>query len=320
MSGRRFRLLFAATLLLSVTLLEPLLPLPGRYYRFVFVLDITQSMNVEDVALDGNPRRRLVLAKEAVWRTIETMPCRSQAGFAVFTAHRSYLLVAPVEVCAHYRELRKILDNIDWQMAWRSRSEISKGLISAMKIGMALDPPARIVFLSDGHEAPPVNRALRQVPKRVASGFVGALIGVGGDIPSPIPRYSPAGRKLGYWRAEDIDQVDLYSAGRPGSGEAMVDADGRPLQVQAASGQEHLSSLHEDWLKQLAGDAGYRYTRLETPAQTARFLTGAAFADRKTGRTDARWLFGAAGLVLVVLVYSAGSGTRRREDNALDGG
>ena len=303
MSRFRFWLLFAATALVALTLLSPKLPLPGRFYRVVFTLDITQSMNVEDVLQDGHSVRRLELAKQAVWRSIESMPCDSQVGFAIFTEHRSYLILSPIEICANYRELQQILDNIDWQMAWRSSSEVAKGLISAMRVGTSLQPPARIVFISDGHEAPPIHPDLRQVPKKAAVDQVGAIVGVGGDELSPIPVYSPEGKITGYWRAQDIVQADVFSSGRDGSGEAMVAADGSKLSAPASSGNEHLSSLRESWLKQLASDAGYRYVRLQTPEQTARFLVGSALADSKSVETDIRGLFAGVALLLIVLAY-----------------
>lgn len=299
----RFWVLFVATMVASISLLNPRLPLPGSHFRYVFVIDISQSMNVDDVTLNGHKLRRLELVKHAVWETIEQMPCDSEAGFALFTEHRSYLLFTPVEICAHYRELRYMLDTIDWQIAWRSRSEIAKGLISALKIGAALEPPARIVFFSDGHEAPPVHPDYRQVPEPVDAAIRGAVIGVGGDQLSAIPRYDLAGRKTGYWRPEDINQVDDYSTGRFGTGEPMAGVDGAAFRAQVETGQEHLSSLHEAWLQKLAGEAGLGYLRLETPTQTARFLTGTLFAERKIAAADARWIFAAVALLMLLLVY-----------------
>lgn len=301
MIKRRVWLLAMATLLAAVTLFEPRLPLLGPDFRFVFVLDITQSMNVDDVLLDGRRIRRLELAKQAVWSTIQRLACGSQVGLAVFTEHRSYLIIAPVEVCANATELQQILDKIDWHMAWRSRSEVAKGLISAMKIGAALEPHARIVFFSDGHEAPPVHPDLRQVPDRVAAKHIGAVVGVGGDGLSQIPKYSTEGKLLGYWQADEIDQVDVFSTGRDGTGEALVSSNGTPLTTLKTSGQEHLSSLRETWLKQLADDAGFRYVRMQTPVQTARFLSSETFAGSKTEVADARWLLGIASLLLTVL-------------------
>ena len=102
MTNWRFWVLLVTTLLVAVSLFDPRLPLPGQTFRYVFVFDISQSMNVDDVALDGVKLRRLELAKRAVWETIRAMPCESEAGFAIFTEHRSYLLFTPVDVCAAF--------------------------------------------------------------------------------------------------------------------------------------------------------------------------------------------------------------------------
>ncbi len=299
----RFWVLLIATLLLIASLFNPRLPFPQRFFRYVFVFDITQSMNVDDVFIEDEKVTRLALSKWAVRKTIERMPCGSEAGLAVFTEHRSYLLFAPVEVCGQFKELGYMVDRIDWTMAWRSRSEVAKGLIASLRIGESLAPPARIVFLSDGHEAPPIHPDLRQVPKPVDPEFRGAVIGVGGSKPQPIPRFDLSGKKLGYWRAEDIAQVDAYSSGRFGTGENMAGVDISDLTERLKNGTEHLSSLREPWLQQLADEADLDYERLNNASRTARFLTGQSFAQSKTVEGDARWIVAAVSFVLILLVY-----------------
>jgi len=121
---------------------------------------------------------------------------------------------------------------------------------------------------------------------------VRAVIGVGGTKPQPIPRFDLAGKKLGYWRAEDIAQVDAYSSGRFGTGETLSGVDISDLEERLKNGREHLSSLRGPWLQQLADEAGLDYKRLENASQTARFLT------------DTRWIIAAVSLVLIMLAYS----------------
>ena len=118
--------LIAAALLLAATLLRPTLPLPRADYRYVFVLDITQSMNVADsTAGKAPPPSRLDYAKQAVSQALGELPCGSEAGLALFTAHRVLLLFMPVEVCAHLHELRLELAGIHSRLAWAAAALVA---------------------------------------------------------------------------------------------------------------------------------------------------------------------------------------------------
>lgn len=301
----RWWFLFVATLALVLTLFRPMLDIPRPFYRYVFVFDISQSMNVDDVWFEKKRQRRLDLAKMAAWQTIQNMPCDSQAGLAIFTEHRTFLLFAPVDVCEHYQELEHMLSVIDWQLAWRSRSEITKGFMAALEIGKQLSPPARMVFFSDGHESPPVHPRLRQVPEMQPLELRGAVVGVGGDRPTQIPRLGSHNQILGYWKKDDVNQVDTATMGRFGSdsNEAMGGIDRSDLAQRLATGQEHLSSLHEDWLKTISDEAGLRYIHLDTPEDTADDLLDRSHARYRSAPTDVRPLLAGLALLLLLAVY-----------------
>src|SRR5207253_3227068 len=89
-------------------------------------------------------------------RALARLPCGARLGWAVFTEYRTYVLLLPVEVCANYAELAATLDRIDGTMAWAGGSQISKGLMSALRISARIPEHPAIVFFTDGHEAPPL--------------------------------------------------------------------------------------------------------------------------------------------------------------------
>ena len=67
----------------------------------------------------------------------------------------------------------------------------------------------------------------------------------------------------------------------------------------AVAGSEHLSSLREAHLRQLAADTGLRFMRLQDSADLAPALTDASLARPVTARFDLRgWL---AGIALALL-------------------
>ena len=298
--GQRFWLLFAAAVLLALTAMRPVLELPRKSYGLLFVLDITQSMNTPDAGGAGEPRTRLAAAKDAVREALLDLPCGSQAGIAVFTEYRSFLLLAPVDVCAGYAELESTLERVDWRMGWAGASQVSKGLHFALEIARALDPRPTLVFITDGHEAPPSNPALRTPVENGRKRVGGLIVGVGADALSPIPKFDMDGNSLGYWAAEEVAQLSVPP---PGIGNLDPrDRDAAALRIRR--GTEHLSSLKEAHLKGLAAETGLHYARLATPRGLAEALRNPEFARTRPVPTDLRWLLAALALAATAAAYA----------------
>ena len=305
LSNGKLWLALLACASLGATFLSPSLSLTRDVYRFVVVLDITQSMNAMDYTIDGRPASRLEFAKDALHRALRGLPCGSQMGFALFTAYRSFLLFEPVEVCRNYPEILATIDRADWRMGWAGESEIAKGLHSALHMAAQLAPAPALVFVTDGHEAPPINPYYPPQFDGRPGTIKGVIIGTGGTMPVPIPKRDREGHSLGYWNAEDVMQTDRYSAGRQGSvqGEQMVEADGSPVVGARSTGQEHLSSLHESYLQALANGLGLSYYRLDRIAGLSEALRRPDFARATSVPTDLRWLLGGIALAALLMLY-----------------
>lgn len=216
--------LVAAFALLGIGLLEPTLTVNQPVYRVLLVLDITQSMNVIDRPSVGEPQSRLERAKSAALGAASTLPCGFELGLGLFTGHRTLVLFAPVEICANYNGVVDTVRSVDWRMAWEARSEVSKGLHSALRAARTLGDNTAVLFITDGHEAPPLHPRLRPRFSGAPGEVRGAVAGVGGDEPVPIPKLDVDGIQRGYWAADEVMQVNSYSLGRSGSvaGEALA--------------------------------------------------------------------------------------------------
>ncbi|TXC65792.1 VWA domain-containing protein [Piscinibacter aquaticus] len=276
-------LLAAALLLLAFT--QPTLPWNSSLYEHVVVLDVTQSMNVEDTELDGKPASRLDFAKRMLHEALVELPCGSKLGWAIFTEYRSYLLYTPVEVCANRAELRASLAGIDGRMAWSGNSEIAKGLHSSIVVAKALPGRPSVVFVTDGHESPPLNPRHRPRFDDKPGEVAGVIVGVGEGKPSPIPKRDPLGRRLGFWAADEVAQVDPRSLGRGGSvgQEAMVEEGSPPpaAGLGATPGSEHLRAARA--LPEAAG----RRERAGLPPAAQRRRSGAGAARSGHGAAGA---------------------------------
>jgi len=315
--GRRDAVLLAgAALLLAACLLRPSVPVQRALFEHVVMIDVTQSMSVADLLQDGQPVSRLAYARAALRASLLQLPCGSRVGLGLFTEYRSYLLLAPVEVCANLQELRGTLDRIDGRMAWTGNSEIAKGLLSGIQIAGQLPGKPSLVFVTDGQEAPPLDPRHRPHFDGKPGDVQGLVVGVGGLLPRPIPKTDPSGRPLGFWAADEVMQTDPRSRGRAGSvsGETMVE-DAAPPVPEALrggpAGSEHLSSLREGYLRLLAGELGLSYLRLDGTDGLLHALTAPALARPVPARADLRAVLGLLALGLLVWRHTPVAWRRR---------
>lgn len=259
-------------------------------YRYVFVFDISQSMNVIDVANTELPLTRLDYAKQTAAETLSILPCGTEVGLALFTGHRAFLLITPIEICANYRELSTMLNNIEWRMTWEKRSEIAKGLYKSIALLKEMAGLTRLVFFTDGHEAPPINPDLPPRYFGLKGEIRGLIMGVGGEKPVPIPKFDETGKQLGYWKAEEVLHIDSFSQSR----------NTREGIESMGSRTEHLSSLRETYLEGLANKTGLIYRRLANSEEFSAHMKSKSLSIPELIITDMRWFFALGSLLTFV--------------------
>jgi mxaL protein len=264
-------------------------------YDYLVVFDITQSMNVEDYELDGLPVSRLTFAREAVRRTLRQLPCGSRVGWAVFAEYRTLVLLAPIEVCENYNDLLASLDRIDGRMRWGNASEISKGVFWAMRGARDVGGHPKVLFLTDGQEAPPVEgEGLAMFDDLKRGDIKGWLVGVGSYAPRPIPRTDADGRPMGYWHADEVLQRDPNVSARP-----------------AAASHEQLSEVREPYLRRLARQIDFEYTHLASMESVRDAMLNSRYAERRRAPTDFSWV---AGILALLALLRATLLRHRRTD------
>ncbi|MDP3289817.1 MAG: MxaL protein, partial [Methyloversatilis sp.] len=184
-------------------------------------------------------------------------------------------------------------------------SEVSKGLFSSIRALRDMEQPPSLVFVTDGHEAPPLNPKMRPSFDGEPGLVKGLIVGTGGATLSPIPKLDLDGRPLGYWKADEVVQSNTASRGRSGSAaeEAMVDESGVAIESTRASGTEHLSNLKGTHLRDLATQTGMRYEALASPDELADALVDPAFARQQSVPTELGWVPALLGLLCLAWAY-----------------
>jgi mxaL protein len=296
----RLAALLLAALLILATFAHPTLPLPRSVYRYLFVIDITQSMNARDYHAEGLPAERLGYAREAVRRALHDLPCGSEAGLGLFTTQSVQFLFEPMEICGHFSVIDDVLSHIDWRMAWAGNTFVAQGLYAALREVANRDPGIRLAFFTDGQETPP--QTMRPNFNGKPGEVRGVIVGVGGTRPTAVPRYDRENRFIGYWENADIEAMPVSTTDYSEKMEPQV------LPREGV----YLSWLDEAHLKELSATTGLRYHRLEDPERLSELLREPEFAERRPAETDLRPLLGLAALILLLSVYGIKTGHRKR--------
>lgn len=324
----RFWLLAVACALAIAGCFRPHIAVEQERPEVLFAVDITGSMNVRDYGVGEKLHTRLQEVRTKLKQTLTQLPCGSRAGLAVFSERRSFLLLEPIEVCESFAALSTTIEQLDWRMAWEGDSYITKGLESGLEIAKSLG--VSLVFLTDGHEAPPLPAEQAEIGHMMMQGEAevraqslttqgattadnesernaGVVIGVGGANLSPIPKFDETGNQIGFFGADEVDQENR-------SGPPPADAADRegwhprnaPFGASAAAGNEHFSSLKESHLRGLATTYGLAYTTLaNSGALTELIMANAKKRLVQTSIPLAPYIAGLALLLLAAYYLSA---------------
>jgi mxaL protein len=302
--------LIAAALFTLFALLLPPLPFPVKTYDYVFMLDITRSMNVQDYSdADGGAISRLERSKAAMLAVARSLPCGSKVGLGVFTERSPALLYSPIDVCMDYPVLEASITELDWRMAWVADSNISQALYNALELmqGNVLKGN-KLVFFTDGHEAPPVNPRyapdysyLELLQDKPAEWRSGLIVGVGQHNKSKIPKFDEEGKQIGFYTAEDVPHASRFGLpADPSKVEGYIPRNG-PWGTAKVVGTEHLSNVREDYLKKIGEQAKMGYHHLQEDAALSQALKQEAFANRQVQPTRLNAV--SAMLALLMMVY-----------------
>ncbi|KMO25871.1 von Willebrand factor A [Methylobacterium indicum] len=298
----RGRLLAGALGLTLLTLAAPRLPVTGQRVEAVVVVDITGSMNTRDEHLDGKPVSRLDKTKAALRALAADLPCGSRLGLGLFAERRTFLLFEPIDTCADFAALDGAIAGLDWRMGWEGDSRIAAGLFRA--IALAGELGSDLVFVTDGHEAPPLPARGGPAFEGKPGAVRGLIVGAGGHALAPIPRYDDRGREIGFYGPEDVPHENRFGPPPPGA-ETREGYNPRnaPFGGVAPRGTEHLSSVRETYLRGLAAETGLAYVPLDDPAGLAAALTAVATTRPRPVLLDLRPWLGAAALALLLVLF-----------------
>ena len=151
---RDITLLSIALILLIIALFKPTIPVKRDIFSYMLVADISQSMNVVDMQLNGKPVSRMQYQQYLLHRIIGEMPCGTQVSIGLFAGVSVAALYTPIEVCQNFAAIEDTIDHLDWRNGWSGNSRVRESMVTMAKLIRSFPETAQVVYFSDGEETP----------------------------------------------------------------------------------------------------------------------------------------------------------------------
>ena len=246
-----------ALLLCLLAMYNPTLQFKKSITSYMLLVDVSQSMNAEDLVVEESPITRINYTKILLKQIIDKSDCGSFFSINIFVADNVANIIEPVEKCNNYDELMDTINKLEWRMAWKGNSRITFGIKSAAKMQDSLNFPSKILFFTDGDEAPKVNAINRVNLDDFNLGEELIFVGVGGDAPVPVKRYNSRNMYVGYWGSDIYDSLP----GATGSRNSDSGKDEPDPSVASADYERYLSKLYEEYLISLSEQIKSQYIK-----------------------------------------------------------
>ena len=291
-------LIALALLLLLASLVKPQMMLKQEVHNFLLLADVSQSMNAQDVKLNNKEVSRMAYTQQLMKRVVETSKCGTYISVGVYAAENVALLLMPLEVCANYDEIMDTISQLEWRMAWNGNSRITFGVKAAEGVLDYLDAPAKMLFFTDGDEAPKANGINKLDLSDVRIGSRTVFVGVGGKEAVPIPRYNANNKWVGYW---SMDSKAEEGGGGGNYADASKD-DPDPV-VASAEWDRYLSMLDEEHLTGLAEEIKAQYVEGADSKEFLDFVQKQKPAAKIVTIYSLTWIYYSLAFLCVLGIY-----------------
>jgi mxaL protein len=250
-----FILLFLAVLFLLLAIINPSVPITKNIYNYIFIVDISQSMNTPDMSLDAQKISRIEYSKKTLQRLVERLPCKTKVSIGMFAGVSVASTYTPIEVCDNFSSINNTIDHLDWRSTWSGNSRLRESMVTLARLIRSFPESAQVVFFTDGEEAPRLHIFNTRDLSQFQGGQDWLFVGIGSDEGTAIPKFDSNNQLIGYWSNDSF-------ALQPGIAQISESNLGtRDNKVASGVSDRYLSKLDEDYLKLLAQEIKGNYIK-----------------------------------------------------------
>ena len=240
---------------LILGLINPKVNIERDIYNYIFVVDISQSMLTKDMSIDGQKVSRLDYSKKLLQGIMDQLPCKTNVSIGMFAGVSVAATYTPINICDNYSAINSTIQHLDWRSVWSGNSRIREGLSNLARLIRSFPQSARVVFLTDGEEAP----RLHTFNTRDLSQFQGEtdwlMVGIGSEEGSAIPKYDSENQLIGFW------SVDSFAL-QPGIAQISESNIGaRNDSIAFSESDRYISKLNEKYLIEITSMIKGQYVK-----------------------------------------------------------
>ena len=292
-----FLFLFLAVIFLVIAIINPSIPITKNIYNYIFIVDISQSMNTEDMTINNKKVSRMEYSKNLLHRMLERLPCKTKVSVGMFAGVSIAAAYTPIEVCDNFSSINSTIENLDWRSTWSGNTRIRESMVNLARLIRSFPESAQVVFLTDGEEAPKLHVFNTRDLSQFQGGQDWLFVGIGSDEGAPIPKYDNKNQLIGYWSNESF-------ALQPGIAQISESNLGtRDNKIASSVSDRYLSKLDEEYLKNLSSEVKGIYVKGGSPDNILKMMEKQKPAWRDQSAYQLRYIFAFAALVLFLLRF-----------------
>jgi mxaL protein len=283
---------------LILGLINPKVNIERDIHNYIFVVDISQSMLTKDMTIEGQKVSRLDYSKKLLQGIMDQLPCKTNVSIGMFAGVSVAATYTPINICDNYSAINSTIQHLDWRSVWSGNSRIREGLSNLARLIRSFPQSARVVFLTDGEEAP----RLHTFNTRDLSQFQGEtdwlMVGIGSEEGSAIPKYDSENQLIGFW---SIDSFAL----QPGIAQISESNIGtRNDSIAFSESDRYISKLNEKYLIEITSMIKGQYVKGDSVNSVVSKMNMIPPSWRDKSELPLRNLFVALSLIFFLLRFN----------------
>jgi len=238
-----------------LAIINPSIPLKHNIYNYIFVTDISQSMNTIDMSIMNKPTSRLEYLKHTLHEIMSELPCGTKVSIGMFVGVSVAASYTPIELCENFDAIDDTIEHLDWRSGWSGNSRIRESFFNLARLIRSFPENSQVVYLTDGEESPKLHTFNTRDLTQFQGGNDWVIVGIGGLKGAPIPKLDGKNQLIGYWANDSF----ALQPGMAQISEANIGT--RDDNVAGGESDRYMSKLDEAYLKDISKQINGIYVR-----------------------------------------------------------